>query len=349
MMLDAFAGPRRPSWRYTLFDDLDRPLRTLDGVTGKSCTVSATTRLGGSASVSIDELGQGIDWMRHRIQIAYNPGIAGIQPWPVGTYLFTSPKTTVGDDRTTHDVALLSKMAIIDEDSPDGRFSLAAGTQIIPTVVALIQGTGETRISVTDSTATLTGPYVADDDASTLTIINELLKAAGYWSLWCDGTGQYRVEPYILPADRPTAYRFAEGEASIHRPEWQRTQDLSSVPNRYKIIGSGSDDTPALTAVATNEDPESPFSYQARGRWITRTESGAEGTQPVLDALAQRRLIDAMSPVATLTVTHAIVPLDPNQAVRFTDHDHDVHATIQSMSYDLTYDGHCTATWREIR
>lgn len=341
-------GPRSPRWRYTLLDATDQPLRRLDGVTGGSCEVAATTRLGGSASLTIDERGQGIDWMSHRVEIAYDPGIRGISAWPVGVFLFTSPSTVVGSDRTTYDVSLLSKMAVIDEDTVESRYSLPAGTPIVATVVQLIESTGETRIAATESAATLTGPLVWEAGESKLTIINDLLAAGGYWSLRCDGAGQYRVEPYVRPADRSDSYTFAAGEYAIHQSGWQREQDLASVPNRFVVVGEGSDTEPALVAVATNEDPESPFSVQARGRWITRTETGAEGGQAVLDALARRRLIDAMSPVGKLSVTHAIVPLDPNDAISFETPAHSVRATIQRMSYDLTFDAQCKAEWREI-
>lgn len=346
----SLSGPRRPRWRYTLLDAADVELRTLDGVTGGSCEVAATTRLGGSASLTIDERGQGIDWMSHRVRITYDPGIRGVEAWPIATMMFTTPKTRHGSDRIVHTVDLLPKMSIIDEDAVTERFSLAAGTPIIATVVSLIQSTGETRIAVTESAATLTNSKVWDAAESKLTIINELLEAAGYWTLWCDGSGQFRVEPYVTPADRPVSYEFEAGDVSIHAPTWDREQDLSSVPNRYTVVGTGSDTTPALQASATNEDPESPYSVQARGRVIARSETGAEGTQAVLQALAERRLRDAMSPVAKLAVSHAIVPLDPNDVIDFRPRDTERHAraTIQRMSYGLTFNGQCSAEWREL-
>lgn len=341
-------GARRPRWRYLLLDSADQPIGNLDGVSGGTCEVAATTRLGGTASVTIDERGQGIDWMAHRMQIIYDPGIRGVDAWPIATMLFTSPKTMHGEDRVTHSVDLLPKVAVIDEDSVSKRYSLPAGAPIIATVVGLIRSTGESRIAVTESAATLRSAMTWDAAESKLTIINDLLSAAGYWALWCDGSGQFRVEPYVLPQDRPVAYGFQSGEFSIHKPDWGREQDLSNVPNRFVVVGEGTDKVPALSAVATNEDPESPFSYQARGRWISRSEIGAEGSQAVLNALAKRRLSDAMSPVAKLDVTHAIVPLDPGQVIDFQSSTHSAQATIQRMTYRLEYDGQCDAEWREI-
>lgn len=347
--MTAWYGPRRPRWMYQLLDNEDRPLGALDGVTGGSVEVVAQSRLGGSGSLALDERGQGIDWMRHRMQISYDPGIRGVVAWPIATMLFSSPKMRQQDTKRSYSVVLLSKMALIDEDKTEATFSLAAGAKIIDTVVSLIQSTGESKIAVTASTAVLRNPLVWKAGTPKLTIINDLLAAAGYWSLWCDGAGQFRVEPYLLPSARPVAFEFASGSASIHRPVWEREQDLSSVPNKFLVIGQGSDEKPPLVGVALNENPDSPYSFQSRGgRWITRTEEGVEGeSQAVFDQLAQRKLLDAMSPVAKLAVEHAIVPLEPDQLVSFRARGHAARATIQRMSYEFEFDAHCKAEWRE--
>lgn len=342
-------GARQPRWRFTLLDRNDQPLRRLDGVTGGDVKVEALTRLGGSGSLALDERGQGIDWMSHRVQAVYDPGISGVDGWPIATMLFTSPHLTRQDGLIGYSVELLPKLAVIDEDATETGYSLAAGANIVDAVVALIESTGETRISATPSDKVLANPQTWPAGESKLTIINDLLTSAGYWSLWCDGSGLFRVEPYLSPADRPVAYRFEAGQASIHKAGWEREQDLASVPNRYVVVGQGTDEEPPLVGVALNEDPDSPFSFQARGRWITRTETGVEGAdQAVFDQLAQRRLTDAMSPTGKLSVIHAPVPLEPNGRVAFRTAPVSVDATVMSMSYSFAWDTQVDAEWREI-
>lgn len=347
--MTAWHGPRAPRWSFQLLDREDRPLGILDGVTGGSVEVVALSRLGGSGSLAIDERGQGIDWMSNRVQCLYDPGITGVDAWPVATMLFSSPRMRQTDTTRSYDVTLLTKVAVIDEDTVEASFSVAAGTPIIATVVQLIESTGETRIAATASDATLRNQLVWEGGESKLTIINDLLAAAGYWSLWCDGSGQYRVEPYVEPGARAVAYEFAEGETAIHAPDWDREQNLSSVPNKFVVVGQGSNEEPPLIGIALNEDPDSQYSYQARGRWITSVEEGVEGdSQQVFDQLAQRRLWDAMSPVAKLSAEHAVIPLDPNQVISFTDHGHSTRATIQRLGYKFTFDADCAVEWREI-
>lgn len=333
-------------WAFKLLDRRDSELHDLDGVTGGSAEVVAQSVLGGSGSMSIDG-DQGIDWMSHRVQAIFTDGDTS---WPFGTYLFASPTENHTEFGVTYQVQLLSKMKIVAEDTVESRYSLPAGTVVVPVVVALITSTGETRIAATASTTALTSPLTWEAGTSKLTIINDLLQAIGYWSLWCDGAGQFRVQPYLNPASRPVAFNFEHGERSLHFPEWDREQDLTSVPNRFIAVGQGSDTAAPLVGVATNEDPNSPYSFQRRGRWITATEEGVEGTsQAVFDQYAARKLRDAMDPVARLAVTHALMELEPNDLVAFTPEDGRQRlATVQRMSVSLTFDTDVKAEWREV-
>lgn len=334
------------TWSFQLLDDADRPLGALDGVNGGRCEIVAQSPLGGSASMSIDKR-RDIDWMSDRVQ-AWWDGPSG--SWAAGTWLFTSPQEQHTEFGVTFEVGLLTKVSVISEDSVDTRYTLNAGTPIIPAVVALIQSTGETRIAHTDSPTTLTSALTWEPGTPKLSIINDLLQAAGYWSLWCDGAGQFRVEPYVAPQERSPAYVFEHGEASVHFPDWTREQDMTSVPNRVVLQTQGSDTEPVLRGVATNQNPDSPFSYQARGRWISpQTETVEAASQTVIDQLAARRLADAMSPVSRLSVSHAMLDLNPNDVVEFIPEDGARRlASIQRMSMDFDEFTDVSAEWREV-
>lgn len=333
-------------WSFELLDWADRPLGALDGVTGGSAEIVAQSALGGSGKCVLDHR-RDIDWMAHRVRANFHDGASS---WPVGTYLLSSPKEIHTAFGVSYDVGLLTKMNVISEDTVEDRYSLPAGTDVIPTVVALIQSTGELRIAATDSDSALLSGLTWEAGTSKLTIINDLLQAAGYWSLWCDGSGLFRVEPYVDPASRPVSFEFTHGEQSLHFPDWGREQNHTSVPNRFIAVGQGDEESPPLVGVATNEDPSSPYSFQARGRWITATEEGVEGdSQGVFDQYAARKLRDAMSPVARLTVTHAMLDLNPNALVAFTPEDGVRRlATIQRMSMRFDPFTDISAEWREV-
>lgn len=336
------------NWSFDLLDAQDRPLGALDGVTGGSADIVAQSTLGGSGKLTLDDLGQGIDWMQNRVRVSFHDG--GVT-WPVGTYLLSSPVEKHNAFKLGFEVGLLTKMNIPAEDTTPERFSMAVGDPVIPAVAALLQSTGETRIAVTPSDKVRTAEYTAPAGTSKLKIINELLGSVGYWSLWCDGSGQYRIEPYTDPASRPIAFEFRHGAESLHFPDWDREQNLSDVPNRVTLVTRGDQDTEGLISVAKNDDPTSPFSYQARGnRWIgPEAETVEAESQAVLDQLAARKLADLMAPVARLKVTHAMLDLDPNALVGFTPEDGRRRlATVQGMSVTFDPFTDVRAEWREV-
>lgn len=326
------------------------PLGTIPVAKG-SVKVAAFARLGGSASLTIsvrDAQNAGINWFRDRIAIRYDPGISGIEPIPMGVYLFDSP-TLNQSIAATWDVDLLTKMAIVDQEEVIDTYSLPEGSNIIEAVVELIESTGETRISATPADAVTVSALAFEAGTPKLTIINELLTSANYSSLWTDGSGQYRVEPYIEPQQRPLAYTFAEGEASIHKPDWQREQDILSVPNRVIVVSPGSDTEPPIIGVAENNDPDSDYSIPSRGRIISRTEEVSDmSSVEAAVSYAEQLLQGGMTPQATLAVEHAIVPLEPHSLVRFTSGGVTREATVREMNFDLTFDSQCEALWREI-
>ncbi|QMU97854.1 hypothetical protein FVO59_12030 [Microbacterium esteraromaticum] len=334
-------------WSFELLDSEDRPIGELDGVTGGRAEIVAQSALGGSGRLVVDGR-QNIDWASNRVRAWFHDGD---RSWPVGTYMFASPTDQhSGLGVTTHDVGLLTKMNVPAEDKVEARFSIAAGTEIIPAAVDLLTSTGETRVASTSSDATLTAALTWPAGTSKLGIINDLLQAAGYWSLWCDGSGQFRIEPYVDPQNRSITHRFAHGEESLHFPDWSREQNLADVPNRFLAIGRGDEENPPLIGIAKNDDPTSPFSRQARGRWITATEEGVEAeSQQIIDQYAARKLRDLMDPVARISVSHAMLDLNPNDLVEFIPEDGVTRlATIQRMSMSFTPFTDIDAEWRQV-
>lgn len=227
---------------------------------------------------------------------------------------------------------LLDRCTVPDQDKTDASFAVAAGTVILAAVQDVLASAGE-HIEVDGSdTHTLAAAMVWPAGTSKLTIINDLLAAAGYSALWVDGVGAFQATPYVVPAERPITYEvlgipreLVDGEQSIYEPEWQRDRDAFDVPNKVVAVqGATGDDAEALTGVWTNEDPASPFSYQARGRWITQLlenvdvpEGTPEDIGTFLQGKARQSLIAASAVQATAQVQHLPIPLRVSEVLRF--------------------------------
>jgi hypothetical protein len=355
---------RRERIRVDLLDENDRLRGTLTGVAvggTVELNVNRVIRGGGNITLMADyqpepwPLPTGsttlhmedIDWFKDRVRIWWD--VEGAASWALGTFLISVPSTQHSDGWYSRPVELLDKLAVLDQDSVSGSYSLPAGTVVTTAVRDLILSAGETRMAITESDATLGSGLMWEAGTTKLRIINDLLSSINYFSLWADGTGRYQAAPYVRPDARPPSWRFEQGELALHSPEWSLEQDLYSVPNRVVLVSQGSGEEPGLVAVADNTDPDLPYSQPGRGRVITHTETGVEAaSQAVLDSMARQRLLDLSGAVANLQVTHAALPLNLNDTVWFSSNGHETLAVVQAMTYTLEPGSLVAASWREV-
>ena len=163
--------------------------------------------------------------------------------------LFASPREKVTEFGLRYEVGLLSMLSVLEDYS-------------LPTIKYVVAG--ENLVAAAQSAATAAGLLVdATVDNLTaraglqwppgtpyLTIVNELLAAAGYWAAHVDGSGVVQMSPYVSPQHREASYLFSPGAAAIHLPDYERTRDIAAVPNKYIVISPGTDTLPALVGVA---------------------------------------------------------------------------------------------------
>lgn len=203
------------------------------------------------------------------------------------------------------------------EDEVAATYSLAAGANIIEAVRDLIEDAGEAAGALTESDKTLAAPRAWESSTPRLTIINDLLDTANYLSLFTDGDGNYRAEPYVRPASRPVRWEFLDGTNCVYRPLLSRKRDQYNIPNRVIAKTQGTGDTPGLVSVADNTDPNSEWSQTTLGRVKSRTIEVEAADQATLDAIARRRLIALTTPQSTIVIDALPVPVSVNDAVRF--------------------------------
>lgn len=318
-------------WLVDLLDEDDQVIRRLPRTVSGSFEIAPFERLGGGATLVLHEE---VDWLKHRVRFTYDPGVEGVEPWPVGTYLFESPKRV--EDAygfVSYETSLLTKLVIPDEDCLDDYLTVKKGANLVAAAVKLLKTTGQTVMSVTDSDYTARTATTFEPGTSKLTVINELLTAAGYFSLQVDGMGVYLFEPYVLPEDRAPVWAFAGDEYDVMLPAYTFEQNLVDIPNQTIVVAQGDDKTPGLVGVARNESASSPYSYLGRGgRWVTRKYEQDAASQEVINQIAQRRLDAAMSPIAHWEVTHAIIPIRGHDVVLLADQGELRTVSLQRLS-----------------
>lgn len=386
-------GSRQTSFRYELLSHdpstgVDSLAGFLDGVDPTSGRLKwesgASVKKSGTLSVtdvSVAKDGStaiaGVNLLTARIRPVRV--IEGLPETPLGVYLLSaSPEQWSGTGRT-YDVVMHDKSTVLEQDAIEESFTAGTGEPVLQIVADLIASAGETISFDGSDTTTLSSPATWEAGTSKLKIVNELLtRSLGYFALRVDGLGNFRATPYVEPADRSTRYSILNGEdgqplqrelrdgdESIYSPEWTRDRVNYKVPNKVIAISSGTGGGPALRGVATNENPDSPYSYQARGnRWIT-PESGplvvdlpdfsAEGdptaaAEAFLQAAARRSLIAQSSVQASVEVECLPVPIELLDAMIFANAPAGVDArhTVRAVTIPLTFDGLMSLQLQEV-
>lgn len=334
--IDPFTTHRKESWRWAVMSNTESPMGDLDGAGAASLefNVNSTIRSGGN----LDWSGRGTmpEWLKIRLQPWYTlRTTTGDISWPLGVFIPAAPKVNYTSGGYTIGLELYDKLLILEQDTAENTFTVPAGANVTDTIRGIIAAAGETLLTIEDSDQTLSSPMVWEIGTTRLKIVNELLEAINYFSLWCDFWGAYHAAPYKSPQTRPVVRTFTDDAASIYAPDFTHDLDTFNVPNRVTLVARSDGDVPALTATAADTDPNSPFSHPSRGRWLSQSFTDVEATsQAVLDSIAARRLRELQQVSSTFDFSHAMVPLNLNDIVRFQQSPNsiDVRAVVQTMS-----------------
>lgn len=241
-----------------------------------------------------------------------------VASWPLGVFLASTPTTRYVDGVAEQDLDLFDKLQVPNEASCTESYSLNAGVAVTDTVRQILNDLGETNVAITASAETLSAGQVWEAGTSWLTIINDLLACINYFKLWCDGDGAYRADLYVQPAARELAHTFTAGASAVHLPDFSIEHDTYHVPNVVSLVARVDGDAAALTYVATNDDPNSPYSTVTIGRPIVHFESGIEATSAgVLAEIAERQLEEFARVAEYYDIDHGWLPLPINCAVGF--------------------------------
>lgn len=264
------------------------------------------------ASGRCTSLDTDVDWDQHLLRpILTVDGVEHVQ----GTFIPAVGETATTRTRQTAPVTLYDRTLILRQTRTPVSQSIPAGQRVTDMVGLILSMAGDTRWNITPSDAELAAPMVWEPRTPLIRMVNDLLGAINYFGVWVDLDGTFTAAPYVAPADRPIVHGFSRD----FQPEWVRGLDTFSAPNRITLTTRPPDEeTPGLLAVATNEDPAHPLSYPRRGRWIDDGEDNVDAaSQAVLDALAARRLAEASTVAAKLSITHPWLPLPRHSAVTF--------------------------------
>ncbi|MEW1964631.1 hypothetical protein AB0302_04445 [Micrococcus sp. NPDC078436] len=347
------ASSRTEDWIFELVHArTNRFIRRIAGVRGFEAefNLHATIRSGGSCVWQGDEP---VDWASHRLRAHYRIQSRGqAMQWTVGTFIAQTPKRTLTDQsRGALELQLFDAMARLEwQTSTAGQWVAHKGANIIATARALLDSQGVPH-AIEDSPLVFSAPMVWKTGTTLLRMVNDMLAAANFFSIWADPQGVLRSGPHRPPAYRGVAFRFrADGTGLGYLPEIVHEQDTASVPSQLTLVAT-SDDPDVVPATATaRHAPGSPFSFETRGYHVSVTEDAPGADPAVLPERAARRLEERSRPASTYEFQHLIAPLAPNDVVGLARARHgiDALAVMEKTKFGQDSEGLATTTVREV-
>ena len=339
-------GSRTTTYRWEILTHsggVDRLAGFLDGVVDGSASLSwgLYAAVKGSGNLKVADLTTPQPGFMTIRQVALASArlrpvliIEGLPEIPLGVFLIAAAPEDWSDTGRVLNLELLDRATVLDQDSVDESYVVDATVPILSAVATVVASAGESINVDADVTNTLKSAMVWPAGTTKLQIVNDLLGALNYNSLWVDGVGNFQATLSLVPAKRSLSYELltgvsrelVDGEQSIYSQEWSRDQDLFAVPNKVIAVQSSSGDAAALTGTYTNEDPGSPFSYSSRGRWITKVLEGVDTPDGVdavviafLEATAQRSLIASSAVQAAVKIKHLPLPIRVSDVMTFAN------------------------------
>ncbi|MGY5534258.1 LamG domain-containing protein [Streptomyces sp. C-3] len=264
--------------------------------------------------------------------------------WPQGVFLLTSPTRKANDTGVViRDVDAYDQLLIYRDDVVVNRYAVAAGSKYTDAIEQLL-GTQVDK-NITRSSLTLPTTMEWEPGTPKLSIINALLNAINYESLFFDEYGTAVVRPYVQPADRASEHTYATDQRSVILPDAEQTLDLFDIPNSFTLVVSDPD-RPPLTSTYVNSDPGSITSTVSRGRTIVKymTEQTAPD-QTTLDTAARNAAYDASQVYEQISFSTGLMPIHSNADVyTLTYSDLGISAKYAEQSWSMTLEAGATMT-----
>ena len=163
--------------------------------------------------------------------------------------------------------------------------------------------------------------FVANVDDTWLSFIATLLNGADY-KFDVDELGRTFFAKNQKTETLQPIWTYTDDNSSILLPDLDMDHDIFGVPNRVVVVYSSNGVT--YRGEATNEDENSPTSYQRRGRWITKRVVNPDfgGIPIVNDAMnqvqeyAETLLKESSTLEYTVTYSHGYCPVRVGDCVR---------------------------------
>jgi hypothetical protein len=235
------------------------------------------TGLRQSANIDCKEYDAGERWIRiHLIARQGNDS----ENVPLFTGLASCPDDDIDGFYITNQVELYSVLKPAEDVLLKRGYYVQGGANVAMAIRNLLIAVTPAPVRIEGESPYLQKSIIAEDGESHLSMAEKILTAIN-WRIVIDGNGEIIICP---KASEPVA-TFDPLQNDIIEPKIKRSEDWYSCPNVFRAISNGA------SAVARDDNPDSPLSTVTRGREIWMEESSVNLNQDEsLAQYASRRL-----------------------------------------------------------
>lgn len=277
-------------FQYNLLDKNNVFKKTLTTVTSGHVGYDTSQKIRRTAKFTMQD-DNSVNFLSDRIQphalLLMSDG--GYADFPLGVFILsTPPRVTDPAQVITRQIDAYDLLQVVVDDKVDTRYTVTSGTNYITAVQNILTNAGINQYNLTATSSTLPNTLDWAPGTEKLQIINDLLKAINYRSLWFDENGQAQAIPYQSPSVRAPEYTYQDDDQSVMFPDMTQSLDLFAVPNKWVLVVTEPDRT-VLTSTYTNSNANSPTSTTNRGRTIVKYDTSQQAPdQATLDSIAQK-------------------------------------------------------------
>ena len=244
------------------------------------------------------------------------------------TGIATSPSREINGAVTEKDLDCYSVLKACDDILLQRGWYVPAGMNAAQAITDLLKVT-PAPVEVLDESPKIADAIIAEDDETNLTMIDKILKAIN-WVLQISGDGTILLMP--IPDEpsvelSPYSYDIIETSFSIER-------DWFNCPNVFRATMN------EMSAIARDDDPESPLSTVSRGREIWAQDEADLSDDETLAEYAARMLRESQNVAESAKYTRRFLPdLNVGDIIRLNYPQLNGDYRITKQDIELTFNG----------
>ena len=298
---------------YTVDPGTWKDVKRLDNVKTSTVNRDSEVETLGSATIDVTE-SVGECYIRVYLVTIQN-GVT--EKHPLGTFLVQTPSSSF--DGKTRSVSMDAYTPLIElkENPPPIGYSVFKGENVMEHVCDITRSHARAPVVSALCSTTLFYDFVADPNDTWLSFLTDLAANAKYYPD-LDEMGRILFAPKQDTASLQPVWEYTDDNSSILYPEISMDHDLYEIPNVVEVIYSNGGEY--YTAVAVNDDSNSPTSTVSRGRIITHRVTNPEmvgdPTENQIQDYADQLLRELSSLECTISYSHGYCPVRVGDCVR---------------------------------